>query len=186
MPVYFKIYQRGFTLIELLIVVSVIAILAGITVSIINPVAQRNRAQDGVLIASLDKIAVAVQAYEGQFFQVPSNITNSVNCDGTTNRCVILDQVNSPTYISTVDDGFGNLSVRFSIDGVNTGATNNAFIYQDFGISGGCVAAESNFSPGTNFFVWHPNSRQFNCTAADLAGACAADTTNTAVCSPLN
>ena len=183
MPVYFKIYQRGFTLIELLIVVSVIAILAGITVSIINPVAQRNRAQDGVLIASLDKIAVAVQAYEGQFMQVPAN---NVTCDdgtGANPRCIILDQVNNPTYIATADDGTGNISVTFSIAGVTTGATDNAFIYQDFGISGGCVAAESNFSPGTNFFVWHPNGRIFSCTAADASAACAMATSS---CSALN
>jgi len=54
---------RGFTLIELLVVISLIGILAGVTISILNPVKQRKIAEDGVRQSNLEKYALGIEAY---------------------------------------------------------------------------------------------------------------------------
>lgn len=62
--------NQGLTLVELLLVISIIGILAGITVAVINPTKQRERAQDGVKISNLQNVASAIEAYyagEGKY-----------------------------------------------------------------------------------------------------------------------
>ncbi len=58
-----KIYSRGFTLIELLIVVSVIGILSGLAISVINPSALRAKARDSQRISDLKKVQTALEIY---------------------------------------------------------------------------------------------------------------------------
>ena len=53
--------KKGFTLIELLIVVSVIGILSGLIISVINPTKLRARARDSQRIADLKKIQTALE-----------------------------------------------------------------------------------------------------------------------------
>lgn len=55
--------SRGFTLIELLIVVSLVGILSGIVISVINPTLLNNRAKDGVRLGNVAKVAQAFEAY---------------------------------------------------------------------------------------------------------------------------
>ncbi len=50
-------------MVELLVVVSLVGILAGVTISIINPVKQRQVAEDGVKQSNLQKLALGVEAY---------------------------------------------------------------------------------------------------------------------------
>ena len=54
---------RGFTLIELMIVVSVIGILSGITISLISQGKQKARAEDSVNLANLEKTISAIESY---------------------------------------------------------------------------------------------------------------------------
>jgi len=54
---------KGFTLVELLVVISLIGILAGVTISIINPKKQRQVAEDGIRQANLQKYALGIEAY---------------------------------------------------------------------------------------------------------------------------
>ncbi len=54
--------NQGFTLIELLIVIVLIGILSGVLLSVIQPGAQRERAQQAVMRENLDKLLMAVQA----------------------------------------------------------------------------------------------------------------------------
>lgn len=68
-----KKYSTGFTLIELLIVVSVIGILAGIVITVLNPNVQRNRARDGVRVGNVSKIAQAVEAYNAAEGSYPAD-----------------------------------------------------------------------------------------------------------------
>lgn len=57
----------GFTLIELLLVISLIGILAGITLSVINPTKQRQLAEDGVRRSNVEKLVQSVEAFcEGE------------------------------------------------------------------------------------------------------------------------
>lgn len=55
--------NKGFTLVELLVVISLVGILAGVMISIINPVKQRKIAEDGVKMANLQKYALGIEAY---------------------------------------------------------------------------------------------------------------------------
>ena len=54
--------EQGFTLIELLIVIVLIGILSGVLLAVIQPGAQRARAQEAVAKANLDKIRMAMLA----------------------------------------------------------------------------------------------------------------------------
>lgn len=54
--------QMGFTLIELLIVIVIIGILAGVLLTVLNPVQQQNRARDASLRSTMNKMALATKA----------------------------------------------------------------------------------------------------------------------------
>jgi prepilin-type N-terminal cleavage/methylation domain-containing protein len=69
MPTFKKI-PNAFTLVELLIVISIVGILSGITLSIINASAQRSRATDGVKLSTLSKLVEALETHrvvEGRY-----------------------------------------------------------------------------------------------------------------------
>lgn len=55
--------QKGFTLVELLIVVSIIGILTGVTVSVVNVSRAKNVATDAVRQSSLEKLVQGLEAY---------------------------------------------------------------------------------------------------------------------------
>lgn len=74
-----KHHQQGFTLVELLVVISLVGILAGVTISIINPVKQRKVAEDGVKQSNLQKFALGIEAYGNANSSYPSSITFDVN-----------------------------------------------------------------------------------------------------------
>lgn len=54
--------NQGFTLIELLIVIVLIGILSGVLLSVIQPGAQRERANETVMKANMDKMLLAIKA----------------------------------------------------------------------------------------------------------------------------
>ena len=53
----------GFTMIELLIVVSILGMLTTITLSVVNVVGQKKRAQDALLRGKLEQYAQAIESY---------------------------------------------------------------------------------------------------------------------------
>lgn len=55
--------KKGFTLVEVLMVLVIISIMAGLLITVINPVRQRARARDGTIIASANKIVAAITAF---------------------------------------------------------------------------------------------------------------------------
>lgn len=80
----------GFTLIELLIVVSVLAILSAITLSLIKPSAQRDRAEDGIRLANLEKTIQGLEAYNAVEGDYPDDSDNTGNpIDSTTDPLLI-------------------------------------------------------------------------------------------------
>ena len=66
--------QKGFTLIELLIVIVIIGILAGVLISVIDPVSQQNRARDAGIEASMNKVVLATEGYVSAYGFVPDDV----------------------------------------------------------------------------------------------------------------
>jgi len=64
--------NKGFTLIELMVVIMIIGILAGIVITVINPVAQQNKAKDAVIKSTMSKISVAIMAHYNAYNAYPT------------------------------------------------------------------------------------------------------------------
>lgn len=58
-----KKIPTGFTLIELLLVVGVIGVLAGVSISIINVTKQKANARDGIRLSNVEKLVSGIEAY---------------------------------------------------------------------------------------------------------------------------
>ncbi len=67
--------RKGFTLVEVLLVLVIISIMAGLLITVIDPVKQRGRARDGTIIATANKIIAAVQAYNSAIGSYPTCVT---------------------------------------------------------------------------------------------------------------
>jgi prepilin-type N-terminal cleavage/methylation domain-containing protein len=101
-----KINKKGFTLIELLVVISIIGILAGILVLVINPTQQQNKARNATIKSTMLKIAYGINAARASNGSIPSNtiFPNEISAIAT-----------SPAVVTTGTA----LNYRFAIDGVN-------------------------------------------------------------------
>ncbi len=69
--------QKGFTLIELLVVITLIGVLAGILVSVINAPVQRARAQDGVKQNTMSSLVTALETHAAMEGSYPEDPTTS-------------------------------------------------------------------------------------------------------------
>jgi len=56
------LHKNAFTLVELLIVISVIAVLSGVSLTVLNPTRQRNIAQDSVNKSTMYKLAEGIES----------------------------------------------------------------------------------------------------------------------------
>jgi len=61
----------GFTLVELLVVISVVLILSGVLIAIINPKVQRDKAEDTIQQSNLEKLATGVESYASVYGKYP-------------------------------------------------------------------------------------------------------------------
>lgn len=82
---------RGFTLIEVLIVIAILGAMAGIVVSLVNPIGQRNKGNDAKRKADLRQIQSALEFYRTDAGVYPATVT----CNGTITY-------NTTTYMSKV------------------------------------------------------------------------------------
>lgn len=80
--------KSGFTLIELLIVIAVIGILAAVLISVLDPGAQRTRANETVLRSNVDKLCLAWGACNSS-----SSTGAATACDTATELGVTLPTV---------------------------------------------------------------------------------------------
>jgi len=80
-----KSAPQGFTLIELLIVIVIIGILSMVLISIIDPEVQMSRANDGVVKASINKIALSTDSFISAYNYAPNEAAffDSLDVKGT-------------------------------------------------------------------------------------------------------
>lgn len=71
--------QKSFTMIELLLVITMIGVLAGVLVQVIDPDHSRKTAEDGVRAANLSKVAQGVEAYFAAEGTYPTDAGNNGN-----------------------------------------------------------------------------------------------------------
>lgn len=99
----------GFTLIELLIAIVIIGILAAVLISVINPLAMRQRAQDGTIVANANKIVSVINAYHSATGVYPScedllesgELSNVAAADCTTRNTFSITGVTFPQMCGT-------------------------------------------------------------------------------------
>ncbi len=114
--------KKGLTLIELLLVISIIGVLSGVLVSVINPTNQKNIAQDGVAKSNLEKLATSVETYyaaEGSY-PATADFTNSTSLLRT-------------TYVKVFPSGFTYAylsSTDFRISTASLAESNRFFVYR--------------------------------------------------------
>lgn len=114
LPVTSYQLKRGFTLIELLVVISIIGILAGLTLTGFN--AARKNARDAERKSDLGQYRDALETYlsNSATSQYPANITTSLI--PTYLPVAINDPLNTGTYVYQYAPGTGNLSYILSAD----------------------------------------------------------------------
>ena len=67
-----KLTINGFTLVELLISITIVGILAGITISLIDPFKYQNRTRDTAIVTNLNKVALSTNSYLIAYNSAPS------------------------------------------------------------------------------------------------------------------
>lgn len=94
--------KQGFTLIELLIVVLIISILAGLLLSVINPIGIRKKTRDSQRKSDLKRIQTALELYYADYRAYPLS-TNYVvaGASGTAVQTALANNVNG-NYLNEV------------------------------------------------------------------------------------
>ena len=123
MPNFNSHKSKGFTLIEILISVTLVSILAGLLISVINPQGLRAKARDSQRKADLKQIQTALELYFADNRQYPSS---SATCGGS--NCDWI-QVNGTDDLATALEGgdyINNVPLDPELSGTNNGPCNNA------------------------------------------------------------
>lgn len=112
---YEKDIPNGFTLIELLLVVGVIGVLAGVSISIINVSKQKTSARDSIRLANLEKLISGIESYGSAEGTYPSD-TDTPDDHNFKNEIVAEEPISF--YLKQWPDGVNDDGV---IDEVNYG-----------------------------------------------------------------
>lgn len=85
--------QKGFTLVELIVSVAIVSIMLTGVLTVLNPIAQFQKAQDAKVKADLSQIQKALESYYSDNGQYPPNATNCSNeimgnNDNNLNDCI--------------------------------------------------------------------------------------------------
>ena len=117
MRMAFREKKLGFTLIELLLVVSIIGVLSGVLLTVINPTRQNQYAQDGVRRANIEKLAQAIEAYCAAEGYCPSrNDMANVSSVVRTTYIKVWPTDTTYTYLNNVAGAATTTSTAFEIN----------------------------------------------------------------------
>ena len=151
---------KSFTLIELLIVIAIIAILSGVVISVINPIAQRKKAKQGVQRSTMAKLCQAKVACLGAsttgnvydcntWAEIGVNTPQNISGEITWVIAANSNAVGPRAYIYSLADANGDGSLNGSWNGSNPDCRMGCHTYQTFSGtvgqilmnwgSGGCV-----------------------------------------------
>src|SRR3989344_3503693 len=163
--------QKGFTLIELLIVIVIIGILAGVLIAVIDPGAQQNRARDANVQATMNKTALASEAFNSAYGRTPEG-DEFINALGTV-ACVPggVCKTGTATFGCRAADVFcmfevsGNvLPVTCGNSYTGTGANPCYYRYEKTGAGTFQLYAKSFGLPNTVFGYNNAEGRLEECT----------------------
>lgn len=77
--------SKGFTLVELLVVITVIAILSGVVIRVLNIDRQQGEASDAVVRTNIEKAVVGIEAFNAAENTVPVDVNGNGNPIDDTN-----------------------------------------------------------------------------------------------------
>ncbi len=114
--------QSGFTLVELLIVITIIGILAGVIIGVLNPIQQQNRARDGTTRAQITKMVLSGKSlyvssprslnrspttaeFAAGIASSPNATTNCTNSDSSVAASCTFDITGQPLAAGSVGCG---------------------------------------------------------------------------------
>ena len=143
---------KGFTLVEVLIVLTLVVVLAGLVIAVINPSKQRNRAKDGALQNAISSIGQAFETFYGLKGYYPT----------TAQASEIVPFIQGFTVNTAVTPvTFYNAAISTGINASDATATNGIIRYypNDFNGDGiyelPCLQAYSNVD-SNRFIAWAP------------------------------
>lgn len=117
--------RKAFTLVEILVVLVIISIMTGILLTVVDPIRQRQRAQDGTTVATVNKIVSAAEAYFSVYGTYPNcldlitneirNATSPTDCSaGTPNQgAFAVNSVVLPDLCDATGYAAGTVECKF-------------------------------------------------------------------------
>lgn len=134
--------QAGFTLVELLVVIAIVAILAGATIMVINPVQQKAKANEVLMRSNLSKLCTAMvgcMALNGNasLCDTANKMGVSVPTGNPVGSSYTLSVATDRIYWSGYQTGNGSVNCRYVCIYYFTGAFLNPYKYPDSGV---CLA----------------------------------------------
>jgi len=154
--------KKAFTLIELLLVITLVAILTGVTLSLFNPVTRRRAAEDGVKKSNIGKIVEIMETYNTAEGSYPPS-TAFCDADGTS--------ILSKTYMGKCPNGQPNgATYSYTSNGTSYGVS--VPLSTD---SASCIKYRSGWSQALTCTDCNSSTDlcdMSSCTASTTTGAC--------------
>lgn len=129
--------SKGFTLVELLIVISIMGILSGITLRVINPTELNKKSRDSQRIVDAKKLQTALELYFLDFRRYPA-VANSVKITGEDELSTTLVQNG---YIDVIPTDPRDIPYQYSSE---NGSNYVIVIPQEFVIENECSESPYN------------------------------------------
>lgn len=187
--------RHGFTLVELLIVISLVGILSGVALSIINPKKQRQVAEDGVRQSNLNKYALGIESYGNSVGKYPTESKMAdANGDGKPDDIEVAGFIskipnNEPTVGVTYTYKVASDQSAFAVSVPEAGDSNACYKYQSDwgrvkecvpcdGATGGCDKVFLPTSPPPTQPVCNANGSACTAETQCCSGKCGVDADN--------